>query len=148
MFFAIEFFLTIASYQFSKNDWIFMNHGLFFCEKYSQYNQLVEFEIFVTAYMKDLGSNPSAVESVIFSTEKFSNSLNILNTMLLFSILKIKSLKIVIFLMFLLKKFFSQFHYSKLYKIGNNTVVENIFPKKSHDLWKFNHFQKIGKKLQ
>ena len=26
---------------------------------------------------KDLGSNPSAVESVIFSTERFSNSLNI-----------------------------------------------------------------------
>ena len=29
---------------------------------------------------KDLGSNPSAVESVIFSTERFSNSLNILVT--------------------------------------------------------------------
>ena len=28
---------------------------------------------------KDLGSNPSAIESVFFSTERFSNSLNINN---------------------------------------------------------------------
>ena len=28
---------------------------------------------------KDLGSNPSAVESVIFSTERFSNPLNIVH---------------------------------------------------------------------
>ena len=26
---AIEFLFTIASYQFFKNDWIFVNHGLF-----------------------------------------------------------------------------------------------------------------------
>ena len=30
MLFVIKFFLTIASYQFSGNDWIFMNYGLFF----------------------------------------------------------------------------------------------------------------------
>ena len=34
MFFAIEFFRNIASYQFLKNDWIFINHGLFFRRKY------------------------------------------------------------------------------------------------------------------
>ena len=33
--------------------------------------------IAVDRQSKDLGSNPSAVESVIFSTERFSNSLNI-----------------------------------------------------------------------
>ena len=33
IFFVIEFFLTIAFYQFSKNNWIFINHGLFFREK-------------------------------------------------------------------------------------------------------------------
>ena len=32
IFFAIEFFLTIASNQFLKIDWIFMNHALFFEE--------------------------------------------------------------------------------------------------------------------
>ena len=32
-------------------------------------------------------------------------------------------------------------------KIGNSTVVENIFPAKiSHDLWKSNHFLKVDKK--
>ena len=30
MFFVKEFFLTIASYQFLKNDEVFINHGLFF----------------------------------------------------------------------------------------------------------------------
>ena len=35
MFFVVEFFLTIASYQFLKNDWILINHGLFSQEKYS-----------------------------------------------------------------------------------------------------------------
>ena len=29
-FFAIDFFRTIGTYQFLKNDWIFINHGLFF----------------------------------------------------------------------------------------------------------------------
>ena len=29
IFFAIEFFITIASYQFLKNDWTFIYHGLF-----------------------------------------------------------------------------------------------------------------------
>ena len=29
MFFVIEFFLTITSYQFLKIDWIFINYGLF-----------------------------------------------------------------------------------------------------------------------
>ena len=28
-FFGIDFFLTSASYQFLKNNWNFMNHGLF-----------------------------------------------------------------------------------------------------------------------
>ena len=32
MFFVIEFLLTITFYQFLKNDWIFINHGLFFRE--------------------------------------------------------------------------------------------------------------------
>ena len=35
MFFLIEFFLTIAFYQFSKNDLIYRNHDLFFQKKYS-----------------------------------------------------------------------------------------------------------------
>ena len=30
MFFVIEFFLTNAFYQFFRNYWIFINHGLFF----------------------------------------------------------------------------------------------------------------------
>ena len=37
----------------------------------------MEFSIFNDRQSKDLGSNPSAVESVFFSTERFSNSLNI-----------------------------------------------------------------------
>ena len=45
MFFAIEFFLTVAFYQFSKNDWIFMNHGSF-CKENIFYNCTVfNFEI-------------------------------------------------------------------------------------------------------
>ena len=32
---VIEFFLTIAFYQFFKNDLIFIYHGLFFRRKYS-----------------------------------------------------------------------------------------------------------------
>ena len=36
MFFAIKFFLTVASYKFFTNCWIFMNHGLFFRGKYSR----------------------------------------------------------------------------------------------------------------
>ena len=33
------------------------------------------------------------------------------------------------------------------FKIGNNRVVKNIFSKKiSHNLLKYNHFLKIGKK--
>ena len=35
MFFVIEFYLIIASYQFLKNDCIFMNYGLLFRAKYS-----------------------------------------------------------------------------------------------------------------
>ena len=35
IFFVIEFYLPIASYWFFKNDWIFINRGLFFREKYS-----------------------------------------------------------------------------------------------------------------
>ena len=35
MFFAIGFFLTIASYQFFENDWSFLNHSSFFRGKYS-----------------------------------------------------------------------------------------------------------------
>ena len=35
MFFVIEFFLAIAYFQFSKNDWIFINQSLFFGGKYS-----------------------------------------------------------------------------------------------------------------
>ena len=34
-FFVIEFFPTISNYQFFKNDWLFINHDLFFWEKYS-----------------------------------------------------------------------------------------------------------------
>ena len=30
MLFIIEFFFAIASHQFFKNDWISLNHGLFF----------------------------------------------------------------------------------------------------------------------
>ena len=30
MFFAIEFFLAIASYKFSENDLIFIDHGIIF----------------------------------------------------------------------------------------------------------------------
>ena len=30
MFFVIEFFLTIASHEFLKNDWFFINHDFFF----------------------------------------------------------------------------------------------------------------------
>ena len=33
MFFVKEYFLTIASYQFIKNDWIFMSHALFLVRK-------------------------------------------------------------------------------------------------------------------
>ena len=33
--FVIEFFLTISSYQFFKNYYIFINHSLFFREEYS-----------------------------------------------------------------------------------------------------------------
>ena len=40
---------------------------------------------------KDLGSNPSAVESVFFSTERFSNSLNI--WIYIYLILKKKQLR-------------------------------------------------------
>ena len=32
MFFVIEFSFTIAYYQFLKNNWIFINYGLFFKE--------------------------------------------------------------------------------------------------------------------
>ena len=35
MFFEIEFFFAIAFYQFFKNDWIFIDRGLFFQGKYS-----------------------------------------------------------------------------------------------------------------
>ena len=35
MFFVIEFFLAIASYDLKKSDWIFINHSLFYPEKYS-----------------------------------------------------------------------------------------------------------------
>ena len=35
MLFVIEFILTIAFYQFLKNDWIFINYGLFSRRKYS-----------------------------------------------------------------------------------------------------------------
>ena len=35
MFFVIEFILSIASYQFFKHDWIFINHGLYLSVKYS-----------------------------------------------------------------------------------------------------------------
>ena len=36
MYLAIQFFLTITSYQFFKNAQIFINHGLLFRKKYSQ----------------------------------------------------------------------------------------------------------------
>ena len=39
---------------------------------------LINFKLAVDRQSKDLGSNPSAVESVIFSTERFSNSLKYL----------------------------------------------------------------------
>ena len=35
MFFLIEVYLAIAYYHFLKNDWIFVNHDLFFRGKYS-----------------------------------------------------------------------------------------------------------------
>ena len=55
MFFAIEFLLTIASYQFFANDSIFMNHGLFFRGKYSNFKNKVKkkntaFEDFLLIY--------------------------------------------------------------------------------------------------
>ena len=34
-FFVMKLFLTIVSYQFFKNYWIFIKHGLFFRAKYS-----------------------------------------------------------------------------------------------------------------
>ena len=33
MFFVIDLFLTVVSYQCLQNDWIFINHGLFFWGK-------------------------------------------------------------------------------------------------------------------
>ena len=33
--FVIEFFHSIASYQYPKNNWTFINHGLLFRKKYS-----------------------------------------------------------------------------------------------------------------
>ena len=62
-----------------KNSW---NINLNFVSIFLVSNELGEFEIFVTAYIiggqsKDLGSNPSAVESVFFPQKDFSNSLNI-----------------------------------------------------------------------
>ena len=44
MFSVIEFFPTIASYQFFKNECIFINHGLFFRVKY--FLQLYHFQFF------------------------------------------------------------------------------------------------------
>ena len=38
--------------------------------------------------------------------------------------------------------------FSLIFKLGNSRVIENIFPGKiGHDLWKFNYFQKIDKKV-
>ena len=35
IFLVIKFSLNITSYQFFKNDWVFINHGLFIWGKYS-----------------------------------------------------------------------------------------------------------------
>ena len=46
--FVIEFFLTVAFYQFFENDLIFMNHGLFFGKKY--FLQLCCFQFWVSSF--------------------------------------------------------------------------------------------------
>ena len=52
MLFVIEFFLTIASYQFSKSDWIFINHG----NNSTVSNIKNKYKIFEYSYLKKIVS--------------------------------------------------------------------------------------------
>ena len=73
MFFVLEFFLAIVSYQLLKSDWIVIITFLFFRRKFDRQS-------------KDLGSNPSAVENVFFSTDRCSKFFTILSIILYYSL--------------------------------------------------------------
>ena len=72
MFFLVEFFLTIVSYQFFKNDWILINYGLFIF-KQNVFVQKLLVTILATKNFTFKIRNCRVVES-IFSEKKSHDS--------------------------------------------------------------------------